>query len=272
MVRLTGLASCFFLSHVCPAAEALPDAAAVTRRMVERAQAIARAEHGSQYTYDKRSLMEQLDSSGQVLKTEGRLYQVRLIAGFPFNRLVQIQGRDLTSEELMKEEQKEEKFRQRLTSVDPRKMAAGKDGWVTEQLLERYAFTVKERVTLNQRPTLVLTFRPKDAQLPAKNFLDKILNRLAGTVWVDEADAEAAKLSVGMSEGISVGLFGMLGAVSQCDLSLERQRMPDAVWVNAKQVLLLHYRKLTATTRFRKTEGSSGFQKVDLGTLGPGAL
>jgi hypothetical protein len=53
-----------------------------------------------------------------------------------------------------------------------------------------------------------------------------------------------------------------LGSLAQCDLSLERQRMPDGAWIDTKQALFIQYRKLTATMRFRTTETSSGFKKV----------
>lgn len=115
---------------------------------------------------------------------------------------------------------------------------------------------------MNDRPALVLTFSPKKGTLPEKAVSDKLLNRLAGTVWIDEQDAEAAKLAVGLTDSLSLGWFGMLGSVSRCDLSLDRKRMPEGVWANAIQILQIQYRKLTSTQRFRSTEESSEFKKV----------
>ena len=244
------------------AAEPLPEVSELTRRMVTRAQVVASAQQGSQYTYEKRSCHEQLDASGRSLQTEEKLYQVRLVAGFPFNRLVKVQGRDLTGEELQREERKEERFRQKLTSGGAVEWAARKQGWVTTNLLDRYAFTIRERVIWQGRPTLVLDFKPRDAKLPAKTFMDKILNRIAGTLWVDEADADVARISANLSDSVSLGLLGMLGSLNRCDLTLDRQRMADGVWVNVRQVLLIHGRKLATPLRFRATEQSSGFRPV----------
>jgi hypothetical protein len=39
--------------------------------------------------------------------------------------------------------------------------------------------------------------------------------------------------------------------------------MPDGVWINTKQALVIHSRKLAATTRSRITEETSGFRKLD---------
>jgi hypothetical protein len=246
------------------ATERLPESSEVTRRMIARAQAVARDEQGPQYSYEKRTLLKQLDAEGQIIKSEERLYQVRLMAGFPFTRLVRIQGRELNREELEKEQLREEKFQQKFTSVDARRMAARKEAWVTAQLLERYKFVVKERVILDSRPTLVVAFKPKPGILPAKTVHDKLLNRMGGTVWVDEEDADAARLRVNLLEAISLGWFGVLGSLSRCELALERQRMPEGVWVNAKQTLLVHCRKLAVPLRFCSTEESSGFLRVNV--------
>ena len=40
--------------------------------------------------------------------------------------------------------------------------------------------------------------------------------------------------------------------------------MPDGVWANTRQALLIHCRKLATPMRFRATEVSDGFQKVAL--------
>jgi hypothetical protein len=137
-----------------------------------------------------------------------------------------------------------------------------KEAFVTPKLLDRYQFVVKERVMIDNRATLVVTFSPKKGALPEKAIHDKLLNRMAGTIWLDEQDAEVAKLSVHLTEALSLGWFGLLGSLSQLELSLERKRLPEGIYLNAKQTLLIQYRKLTSTQRLRSTEESSGFEKV----------
>jgi hypothetical protein len=261
---IVGALSCFPVPVLCQAAENLPAASDVTRRMVDRAQAIARDEQGPRYTYENRSRLAHLDAGGQTIKSEEKIYQVTQIAGFPFSRLVRIQGRELSSDELKREEQKEERFRRKFTSVNATNMVARKEAWVTPQLLDRYDFVVKERVTLDNRSTLVLTFSPRKGKLPERAIHDKLLNRMAGTVWIDEEDAEAAKLSVNLTETVSLGWFGVLGSLSQCEFSLERKRMPEGVWINAHQALRIQCRKLASAIRFRSTEESSSFKNVEL--------
>ena len=180
------------------------------------------------------------------------------------NRLVEIQGRELRAEELAKETAREEKFRQRFVSTDAKKLAARREGLVTPELLGRYDFVVESRLVLSNRSTLVLTFKPKAGDLPSRTLLDKLLNRMAGKLWIDEAEAETARIEAHLTEPIHLGWFGWLASLSQCELSLERQRMPNGVWINAKQTLLIQCRKMTTAMRFRTTEESSEFKKAAL--------
>jgi hypothetical protein len=252
-----------FSSGNAPAAEALPAASEVTRRMIERSQAVAQAEQQPEYTYEKRSLRESLDAAGHPVSSEEKIYQVRLIRGLPFNRLIRIQGRELNPEELKREEAREERFQQRFVSADRKKLAAQKAALVTPELLDRYQFAVKERVVLSNRLTLVLTFKPKDKNLPSRTPQDKVLNRITGTLWVDEVDADTVRVAASLVEPISLGWFGWLGSLTRCDLSLDRQRMLDGVWVNTRMTLLIHCRRLAAAMRFRLTEESSGFKPAE---------
>lgn len=241
------------------ATEALPPASEVTRRMLEHARTLAESEQAPQYTYEKRTVLEQLDAEGRVLTSEEKIHQVRLIRGFPFNRLVKIKGRELTPEELKREDAREEKFQQQFVSSDRRKMAARKEALVTPELLARYEFAVKQRVVLGNRPTLVVTFKPKAGDLQERSVEDRILNRLSGTLWIDEAEADTARVEAILAESVAVGWFGLLASLTRCDLSLTRQRMPDGVWINDRMTLFIQARKLVSSQRFRLTEESHGF-------------
>ncbi len=246
------------------AAEKPAEASQTTQRLLERSKAVAQAESAPRYSYEKRSVLQHLNAAGKPEKSEEKIYEVTLVAGYPLNRLVKIQGREVTPEESKKEQLKEEAFWKKLSSSDAKKKAGRKEAWVTPELLGRYEFAVQRTIVVSNRPTTVLTFKPRQGKLPCKTFGDKLLNRLEGTLWIDQTEAEVAKLSVHLTESLSVGWFGVLGSLSRCDLSLERQRMPDGTWINAAEALQIQFRKVTATTRLRYTEESSGFKKLEV--------
>jgi hypothetical protein len=62
-----------------------------------------------------------------------------------------------------------------------------------------------------------------------RRMIERSQNRMAGKVWIDEADADTARIEVGLVEPLSLGWFGWLGSLNRCEISLERQRMPDGV-------------------------------------------
>jgi hypothetical protein len=137
-------------------------------------------------------------------------------------------------------------------------MREKKEAWIKPELLARFNFDVVSNEVYANRQTWILEFKPK-AGAPDETVQDRIYNRIAGRLWIDQEDAEITRIEAHLTEDLSLGWLGVLGSLKTCDLTLERQRMPEGVWVNAKQILLLVGRKLFSTVRYRATEESSGF-------------
>ena len=96
---------------------------------------------------------------------------------------------------------------------------------------------------------------------PEKKIEDKVMKRLAGTVWIDEEQSEVVQLKLGLTADLSLGLFGMIGSLKQFDLTLERARLPEGVWVERKQTLVLGGRKIFSSMHYRTVAESSNFRK-----------
>jgi len=205
------------------------------------------------------SLVQELNSQGEVIQSTEKKYKVLLIRGWPFSRLVEMQGQQLSEMEMRKEDQKEEEFRKKIAGRDFQKMREKKEAWIKPELLTRFNFNVISNAVYANRQTWVLEFKPK-AGGPENTVQDRIYNRIAGCLWIDVEDAEIARIEAHLNEDLSLGWLGMLGSLKTCNLTLERQKMPEGVWVNAKQILLLVGRKIFSTMRYRATEESSGFR------------
>ena len=235
----------------------LPPVRVVLDRMVGRA--VEWVEADAVYSYQKRSRLEQLDGDGRPIESIERVYHVDLIQGIPFPRLVQIEGRDLTGEELRAENERERAFRNRVTGTDPGAMVEQNQPLVTHDLLDRYRFTLERAETLEDRRVWVLAFEPRSRGLTMRTVQDRILARLTGRIWVDDEEAEVARLEVGLTEPFSLGWFGWMGSLQECELYLERRRMPDGVWLPTRQSLFLVGRRLFSPIRYRTTEESYDF-------------
>ena len=242
------------------AAEKLPAASNVLARVLARGELVAHAPQTNHYTYEKRTVMAELDDQERVTKSTEKLFRVVLIGGLPFPHLVKVQGRELTAKELEKEDQRETAFRQRLTHVDLKKKAKRKEGLATQELVDRFDFKVTGREMIAGRATLVVTFAAR-AGAPDKTMEDKVFQHVSGTVWVDEEEAEVTKLDAGVRGPIPLGWFGAIGSLHKFQATMERSRMPDGVWVNLKSNFLVVARKFFSTIRTRTTEESSGFRK-----------
>ncbi len=241
--------------------DALPDAAQVMQRVVQRADDVARAGEASEYVFEKRSISEELDTSGRATKTTEQTFEVIPIQGIPFSRLVKIGNRDLTREETEVQTRKELEFRQRVGRKDAEPVGRRNRNWLDMRLVGRYDFKVEGRDSLLGRPVLILSFHPKPNYVAEKTIKDKVLNRLAGTLWIDEQEAEIAQLKVGLTEDLSLGLFGAVGSLKQFDFKLERAPLADGVWVTRKQDIVLCGRKILSSVAHRTLEESSNFRK-----------
>jgi hypothetical protein len=256
-------------SRATAADAALPKASVVVDRILERAAWVAGDSEGCAYTYDQRARMEELDAKGKVLKATEKTYLVYSIQGLPFSRLTRIEGEKLTEAQLREENRKEEEFRKKLTARDFGSMAKNKETWITRELMDRFEYVVHSREVHDGREMLVVDFVPHLNPPPERQIQDRILGRLAGRMWVDEEEAEVAKIEMHLTEGFSLGWLGILGSLQQCDVRLERQRQSEGCWLNLRHSFYLVGRKLISPMRIRSVSESSSFRRgpTDVGMI-----
>jgi hypothetical protein len=209
----------------------LPTAGEVMQRVLDRSAEVSKVISTNHWTYDKRTVVEELASNGSVESTMERSYLVKVIKGVPFSRLVSVGGKDLSPSEFEKEDRREAEFRKRVSGRDPEAVAEGHEPLIARDLAGRFTYQVLRRENLQNGPALLLTFKPRLPLPPQKTIQDRILNRLAGRFWVDEKTGEVASLDVRLTEGFSLGFLGMLGSIKSMELHLSRIPMVDGAWI-----------------------------------------
>jgi len=237
----------------------IPSATNVLQRMMERATQVARGEKAEKYCYTKKSVTQELNSRGETIKSTEKQYEVVLIRGWPFSRLVQVQGQKLSEAEIRNEDQREQEFREKVAGRDLKQRRDKKEAWITPELLGRYHFAVISNDVCGDRKAVILEFKPKPNN-PEETVEDRIINRFAGRLWLDDEDAEIARLDVHLTGELSLGWLGMIGSLKECNLTLQRKRMPEGTWVNTRQTLRIIGRKLFSTMRYRAIEESTDFR------------
>src|SRR5438105_3298258 len=86
----------FMVAHSVPPTQHRPeqsvDPAPLLNRVIARSTRVAQDTNSAKYSYNKRSRVEELNSRGEILRSTEKTYDVVLIQGWPFSRLIKIQG------------------------------------------------------------------------------------------------------------------------------------------------------------------------------------
>src|SRR5206468_2456931 len=94
-----------------------------------------------------------------------------------------------------------------------------------------FDFKLVRRESRNDRSSLVLTFKPKkDAKL--ETFAARMaFTRVEGTAWVDEEDAQLARIEIHFIDDVKIG-FGLLASISKnTQITREWRKLNNEVWV-----------------------------------------
>jgi hypothetical protein len=100
---------------------------------------------------------------------------------------------------------------------------------VDREFLKRFQFTLVGRESINGRPALILDLAPATIKPPEHDIKDRIINKMAGRVWVDEAESVIVKADFHLTEKVNV-VAGLVGAIAGFTLSFNRSRTVDGLW------------------------------------------
>ena len=251
-----GLVAALLLGVSCAALAPLPEGNAFVRGLVGAQR--QREEAVSLYTYDVTEVREQLDRDGRVRRRETRAYEVFHVKGRPVRRLVARDGRPLEGKEREKEERRAGELASALRAG---RAASEQPGVRLSRVLERYDFSAIGREAVDERCALVFDFaaRPGDFALER----DGLLRRLAGRLWVDEAEQAVARVEVRNTSGLRFAL-GLGATVTSLSFEARFRRLEEGVWLprslavsaKGKKLLFKGFRVRTTTTydRYRRFE------------------
>jgi len=241
-----------------PPTPTLPSARAVLERLLTNATNTQIQSLKQSYVWRRVSVVEELGDSGEVDERKEQVYQVVHIHGKPHSRLVSVNGKPIPASAEKQERERESKLRlENSGSGENRKRP---DMRLTPELLARYVFVVRSREIWEGRPVLELTFTPRFPESNGDSISDRVLNRLAGTLWVDEEDGEMARVTVRLANRATL-FGGILGSLEKLTLVLESRRVEPGVWLMAASTLDLAGRKVFSSLRLRARETYDEFRR-----------
>jgi hypothetical protein len=251
-----GFVAALLLGVSCSPGVPLPEGNSFVRSLVGAQR--QREEALSAYTYDVTEAREQLDRKRRVRRRETRSFEVFYVKGKPVRRLVARDGRPLEGKEREKEERR---VRTLAEALRDGRAASEQPGVRLSRVLERYDFSATGREEMDGRCSLVFDFaaRPGDFDLER----DGLLRRLAGRLWVDEAEKAVARVLVRNTAGLRFAL-GVGATVSSLSFEAEFRRLEDGVWLplamatsaEGKKLLFrgFHVRSTTTYHDYRRFE------------------
>jgi hypothetical protein len=206
-----------------------------------------------QYTFTEKQTQKELDSSGNVKKVSSSRYEVYPSAepGHTYRRLIERDGKPLSSDELAKEDRKQEskeaKRDEKLGGEDESRRAANeaerrrKETEVIDEVFRVYDIRMDGRETLDGRGAIVLDFEPKPG-IEATTRGGKILRKFAGRAWIDEEDRQLVRVEAQLIDDLSIG-FGLVAKLKKgTHAEILRRKVNDEIWLPAEARFVGHGR------------------------------
>lgn len=167
------------------------------------------------YTFLQRTEERELDDSGQVKSKQSKTYDVTMLEGSSYRRLI-----ERNDHPLLPKEEKKEQDKLRASVVDRRhETEAQRDKRVAEydnrpgrnramlnEIPEAFDFRLLREESLDSRPVYVIEGTPRAGYHPRSADARILLPKLKITTWIDKADLDWVRIDAEVLETITWGL------------------------------------------------------------------
>jgi hypothetical protein len=190
------------------------------------------------YTWRETRLFRQKDKQGKVKEQESKTYDVTMIDGKEYERLIMEDGEPLAPEKERKEQAKLDKEIAKLQQESPsqraRRLAKQREEREEQERMFRavpkaFRFQVVGEEAVDGRPAWVIAATPREGFKPF-NRPTSWLPKMKGKLWIDKQALIWLKAEVETLDTISFGLF--LARVGKgSTMQFEQQLVNGEVWM-----------------------------------------
>jgi hypothetical protein len=254
----------------------LPDLKALFKEIDDNQKAIDKLKEN--YTGTRAEDETEFESNGRVKKREVTEYTFFYLNGEEVSTVVKKDGKPLSDAEQKKENEKTQKrieeLQKRETKKEAKEEKAREEGKSEEKddpgieiFLRACQFVNPRRERFRGQDVLVFDFEP-NPEFKAHKLVEKVVQKLAGVVWIDEKAHDVARL-----EAYFVGDMRFAGGLlanlqKGTSFVMEQAYVNDEVWLPTYEeahvgvrVLLVKGIKVNAVTRY------SDYKKFNVETL-----
>ncbi len=210
---------------------AAEDAADIIRRSVSQERPYF--ERARDFNYEETTHVRELDKAGKVRKTTSEVFDVGIYYGRPYRKLIARDGKPLSAKQQAEEQAKMDR------ELAKRKRKAEDDGVEKQTRKEEIAafreiprafdFRLIGEETRYGRKMWMIDATPRAGYKPV-NDRAKLLPKMRGRLWVDQADYQLARVEAETIDTLSFGLFFVrVGKGSR--ITLEQTRVNGEIWL-----------------------------------------
>ncbi|HSB10071.1 MAG TPA: hypothetical protein VLM38_11350 [Blastocatellia bacterium] len=221
-------------------ARPLPDLQALMKSITANQEKID--EMRERYTCRLVEIERKHDGDGRVKGSDTRTYEVTPVGEEFVERLMSVNGKDLTAPEREKEDKRVQKEvediikrREKKQQEKERARARGEkekddDDVTILDFLRISEITSVRREKFRGHEVIAFDFEPRKG-FKAKNRSEEIVNKLAGTIWVDEAAQQVARLEARLTDSFNIA-GGLLASIAPSTAFVfEQDKIDDEVWM-----------------------------------------
>jgi hypothetical protein len=220
------------------------------------------------YTFHEIVQTDMLDSDGKVKESKSEESEVFFVAGHRIIRLVKRDGVELSPHEREREQERVRKEIEGSVKI-ARGAERGRGGGrarIISQILAVAKTSNPRRILFRDRQTLVFDFAG-DPNAKASGMDQSAAKKLAGTVWIDEADRQVARLEVHFYDNFRIG-GGLLASVRQgTSMNVDQTPLGDGLWMQVDSEDHLAARVVIKNLRENLHIQDFDFKKFDIGTV-----
>ena len=194
------------------------------------------------YTYTATQTKREIDSNGQVREKETEIHELTFYKGHRIRRLVAKNGKPLTATEEEKETKQIEKRIREIEKKEAEKAekeqndSSGNNSGENDrrisiaEIFRASKLINPRRERFRGRECIVFDFEPLPGYKP-QNRNEKLFGKMAGAMWIDEADKQVARLEARLIEAYKIagGLFASLKEGGT--FVLEQDRINNEIWL-----------------------------------------
>jgi hypothetical protein len=243
---------------------AIPDVATLLREVQEhqrKADSIR-----EDYTFREIVRTDTLNRDGSVKETKSEESEVFFVRGHRILRLLKRDGAELSERDRAKEEKRVRKEMDGY-SKKPKPAERGRGGGrdhIVSRMLAVAKTSNPRREMFRGRPTLVFDFEG-DPKAKASGMDQNAAKNLAGTIWIDEADRQVARLEVHFYDNFRIG--GFLANVQKgTSMNVDQMPIGDGLWMQTASEDHLAARVVIKNLRMNVHIQDFDFRKFNVGT------